>query len=203
MWFDLGIFRRGVSHSLGGLKGYVLVQMLLEWCTCEDEWSSLSSQFIHVLFWLHVASEPVANRPPSGLGDKEAGMFPQVFVIKPPPPQDGLSPPSLALWWEEACLFPSLITVASQPPSTSAAWEIKGGWNAGWSHEVFSPLRTKHMTYASRLYRAVDHHVTLSTWYFEVRRWRKRYCRENDVRRYVVLPPFWIPRGRILSAERS
>lgn len=59
---------------------------------------------MHVLFWLHVAFEPVANRPPSGLGDKEAGTFPQVFVIEQALPQDGLSLPSLALWWEEEFL---------------------------------------------------------------------------------------------------
>lgn len=141
----------GVSNSLGGLQGCVLVQLLFEQCTCEDTWSSLFSQLIHVLFWLRVASEPEANRPPSGLGDKEEGMFPQVFVIKPPPPQDGLSPPSLALWWEKACLFPTLITASSQPPSSSAAWEIKDGWNAGWSSSVFSPLQRKHMTYSSPL----------------------------------------------------
>lgn len=35
--FDVGRFRSGVSDSLGGLKGCLLVQLPLEQCTWEDK----------------------------------------------------------------------------------------------------------------------------------------------------------------------
>lgn len=77
-----------------------------------------------MLFWLHALFEPVASKPPSGLGDMEAGMCLQVFAMKQPPPQGGRSPPSLAFWWEEL-FFSSLTTdcCSPAPTSSSVAWE--------------------------------------------------------------------------------
>lgn len=109
-------------NNLWGFKQPILLPQLY---SSENNISFLSSSFIHVLFWWHVAFEPVANRPPSGLRDKETGRgtFPQVFVIKQQP-QTSPSPPRLALSWGKK-LFSSVsrnwLLLPFAPPSF--AWK--------------------------------------------------------------------------------
>lgn len=154
MWPDLGIFKVGASNSLEVRRGAFLSSCCVQQYAHEDKWSSLSSSSIHVLFWLHVAFEPVA----SSLRDKR-GYFHKslIFYLHHHHKVAFL----YRVWQCDESSYSHLcwLTAASQPPLPSAAWEIKDGWNAGWVIKCSHPLGQRPWHNASRFCRAADQHV--------------------------------------------
>lgn len=152
----------------------------------EDIISFLPPWFNHKLFWWCVASEPVTNRSPSGLGDKETGRgtFPHLryWITTTRWPYSTTSGTLRA----NILVLSSLVTAAYQCLAFLCIKEIIVNWNVA-GYQSVCPLK-QNTGHALTHCRAADCHVTCCAWPFHSQVEEHDPANRSSVWKYLVLP---------------